>query len=609
MTTADVTVTGRTPTLAAAVVDTVANPAYKNLVVSIPSTTLVQTYDPLLVNVNLSGVGEESIPEPTLFYYSPENLNAVDYAYLTPLKGLTDAATLTEDYKKTVSKVPVDTVAATETLNKSSTKILSDNYTAQSTVMQAIVKIAQSTFSSQDANYLWPQKGIQDTVVAAQEQYEFVSSKWLLEPVNPTDTLVNQLNKTIVDSLTENYFLQDYCSENYTSKFTFITDNALLAVTKGFVENQQTADSYTFAVSLGKQNTVAATETLNKSSTKILSDNYTAQSTVMQAIVKIAQSTFSSQDANYLWPQKGIQDTVVAAQEQYEFVSSKWLLEPVNPTDTLVNQLNKTIVDSLTENYFLQDYCSENYTSKFTFITDNALLAVTKGFVENQQTADSYTFAVSLGKQNTVNTSEVFTRQADYNVGLASIVYPTDDVLGEANIDDDQVANVNKGLIEVIGTVELNTFYSYKQILEALNSLETIANGYLKQLESTTSTQDTKEALLTKPFAEITQLVDVITNQLQKSVVDSASIQEQSSYNANKLAQDAVVLQEAALKTLNTILGLESLLITESLQSTTSKPLFNSAGVQELIKIVMQNYVAGNYFLEDYVGTYYTLTN
>ena len=463
MTTADVTVTGRTPTLAAAVVDTVANPAYKNLVVSIPSTTLVQTYDPLLVNVNLSGVGEESIPEPTLFYYSPENLNAVDYAYLTPLKGLTDAATLTEDYKKTVSKVPVDTVAATETLNKSSTKILSDNYTAQSTVMQAIVKIAQSTFSSQDANYLWPQKGIQDTVVAAQEQYEFVSSKWLLEPVNPTDTLVNQLNKTIVDSLTENYFLQDYCSENYTSKFTFITDNALLAVTKGFVENQQTADSYTFAV--------------------------------------------------------------------------------------------------------------------------------------------------SLGKQNTVNTSEVFTRQADYNVGLASIVYPTDDVLGEANIDDDQVANVNKGLIEVIGTVELNTFYSYKQILEALNSLETIANGYLKQLESTTSTQDTKEALLTKPFAEITQLVDVITNQLQKSVVDSASIQEQSSYNANKLAQDAVVLQEAALKTLNTILGLESLLITESLQSTTSKPLFNSAGVQELIKIVMQNYVAGNYFLEDYVGTYYTLTN
>ena len=84
------------------------------------------------------------------------------------------------------------------------------------------------------------------------------------------------------------------------------------------------------------------------------------------------------------------------------------------------------------------------------------------------------------------------------------MVDATDDFLGQANIDDDQVARVGKNLVEHISFPETLTFAAAKSLADQSSLAEAITKVYQKLLQDQATNSDVKTLDVTKPVLDTT---------------------------------------------------------------------------------------------------------
>jgi hypothetical protein len=122
------------------------------------------------------------------------------------------------------------------------------------------------------------------------------------------------------------------------------------------------------------------------------------------------------------------------------------------------------------------------------FIYFNASKEITETGVASEQ----YLSLFAKAQIDSSTVFEVFSSSAVFNRTVLDSVFPTDDVLGEANIDDDQYAFVGKSVFDDLITSEVFITTNLFNRVLVDNSIisETIINAFSKNLQETSTTSE-----------------------------------------------------------------------------------------------------------------------
>lgn len=94
------------------------------------------------------------------------------------------------------------------------------------------------------------------------------------------------------------------------------------------------------------------------------------------------------------------------------------------------------------------DYFAEEYVKLGLYVLDDIHRAINPGRVEVVSTIDAYKMDLSNLREETVNTTDSISRTVSFTRIFQDFVDATDDVLGQANVDDDQYVNFFKNTKE-----------------------------------------------------------------------------------------------------------------------------------------------------------------
>jgi hypothetical protein len=118
--------------------------------------------------------------------------------------------------------------------------------------------------------------------------------------------------------------------------------------------------------------------------------------------------------------------------------------------------------------YYVKGYASDDYAEyQFKYIdilsvklsrpfldqsvaTDTAFRIVSKVFAETSAASDTFSKTLQSITIETAIASDVLTAVANFNLSVQDWAYSTDDVLGNANVDDDQYMSMNKSILELM---------------------------------------------------------------------------------------------------------------------------------------------------------------
>jgi hypothetical protein len=174
------------------------------------------------------------------------------------------------------------------------------------------------------------------------------------------------------------------------------------------------------------------------------------------------------------------------------------------------------------QTYFSQEnYVQPDFVAGSTNLVDQIAFSASKALSDATSIGvDVISFVPIKGIEDLATVSEQITYDFTYN--LSDVVQTTDDFYGNANIDDDQTAQVGKGLLdesvlsdsvtsttlynrsvdESIATNDVNSFLSAKSIVETVTSIENIAVNASKSLSEIAIASDTYLQAFTKSLSE-----------------------------------------------------------------------------------------------------------
>ena len=209
--------------------------------------------------------------------------------------------------------------------------------------------------------------------------------------------------------------------------------------------------------------------------------------------------------------------------EQVVFNTAKGIAETFTRYETVYNSLQKSILESFTR----IDTAYLDFTKYVSDVFGNYELVTfqsTKGIVEIQIASDTF--------------DRVFTVFRSFD----DIVDATDDVLGEANVDDDQVANVSKASIDWISQVDLSLLHTTK----AFNETELFSDlSFFNVLKNHNDSQITVEEIY---FNSLKELADTAT---ESDVVSFDYSKQYADYTYNSDIYEASFLKILAHNTTN----------------------------------------------------------
>ena len=165
---------------------------------------------------------------------------------------------------------------------------------------------------------------------------------------------------------------------------------------------------------------------------------------------------------------------------------------------------------------------------------------------------DSVTLGIHPLKIDTAALSESYVLMVSKAVN--EIVRPTDDVLGEANIDDDQTAFVIKVLNNTsIVAEDFSRTVSFNRVFsEAESTIDVRSAAISKILSDSLANLDLVilEAIFNRDVVEIKAFTDSLTTSVNKESIDLASTSDFTSLIASKVNQEGVSSQENFSKTI-----------------------------------------------------------
>ena len=194
--------------------------------------------------------------------------------------------------------------------------------------------------------------------------------------------------------------------------------------------------------------------------------------------------------------------------------------------------------------------------------------ALSKVFSETSIATDTVSKSLQPAKVENAIASDILTAVVDFNLSLQDWAYLTDDVLGNANVDDDQYMSMNKAILELM---------TYTDVL---------------------STN------LTKIFSETAIGTDLLGLSTNKVLSDSVVMSDV--FNTVGWYGDSSIFTDVFSKSLSIVLA-DSSPISETVSKSVSISKTESAVMSETRTANLQNYMVSLYVNAGYIGANYSI--
>jgi hypothetical protein len=531
-------------------------PATSEIASGIPGNLPVITQlNDVALNVKVTGMGEENVPDPRLFKFLADSFKLQEKAIFQVYKGLADLTTTEEQVRKLLQKVLEDIATNTDTFDRVWTayRTYSDSTTNSELLQKDFEKVLLDVSNSTDllstnvgkyleditalANLSYAVilvgKSLQDQTIGLSEVVDrlvdfnrtFEDSVFMTDDffgdANIDDDQYAQVYKVVLEwlTLTETFAVdvtkpdlidQSIVSEQaYLSpelpKFDQIVNSDLQFSSIEPVKQDQTltSEQQTFEVDkpdLEDQTTTSDTQSLDVVKPDLI-DQTTATEEAVKLIEQVKQDQFGTQNEQYYFDvdKPDIEENIVVSEDiNKDYDTSRD--ELISIAESLFVKLIGLNINEI--DYFLEDYVFdvEDYTFKAVHARDQITEVTVTKLVED-------------------------------------LVDSTDDFYGEANIDDDQVATVDKVVADYI------TFS---------DAFDRLVN-YIRLFAETTTLLDQLQ------FDSAKVLADQITNQELlnfdnfKTTNDQATTQEVQSFDVLQTSSDQITSSEQAVLSPSTV--------------------------------------------------------
>lgn len=298
------------------------------------------------------------------------------------------------------------------------------------------------------------------------------------------DTLTRESTKPLVNSAVMADAAAKGVSTNKADVFT-TGDTANVTAGKGLVDTPITADllSRTVAFIRVFTDTADATDEINANLLtddgeviyleKVLLDDVITSETRTVSMARVQTDSFSTNDAALLAAAKRLDDLIgvgdfdvvefgmsrsdfALAYDSATFGVGKYVSDSFVTADLLTNDFQKTLSDTVHTSDSLRFFLDAYFSSSVATSEDVNVVRIAAGGVppqvDNQFASDT----------TSVGVNKVF----------ADVLGATDDFLGEATIDDDQVTLVGKNLTENLPTSELRTVTLQRTLQESATAAD-----------------------------------------------------------------------------------------------------------------------------------------
>ena len=495
------------------------------------------------LNVVVTGLGEENIPDARLFKFLSERFGLNEQTLAQVFKSLnnltatedqvrkllekaladittnsdvfnrvwaafrthTDSTSNTEQLEKDFDKVLADLVNAPDLVSTALGKYLAD-VTALANLSYAVILVAKSLqdetlgFSDVVDKIVEFNRTVADTVFTSDDffgsanidddQYADVY-KVVLNWVNPTETFAVSVDKPdVLDQAASSE--QAYLHSQIPKTSSAFLSSEIQSHLVGLTKLEQVLTSQELAVDVNKPDRVDQTTTEDQHTMDLnkpdVFDQATQQDQVANTVERYSADEFTVQNEEYsVAIEKADRiDTAATSDDSIKHTSKTANSDKISIAELILSKLIGLNINEI--DYFLEDYVFD--------ITDYTFKAV--------HARDQIT-QIELAKQ------------------VEELVDATDDFFGAANIDDDQIALVDKVLVEYATFSEaFDRLVSYIRLFaETAILLEQVELGATKVVaDQTANTElvyfDTFKAANHQAITSETQVFDVLQTSLDQ---------------------------------------------------------------------------------------------
>jgi hypothetical protein len=508
---------------------------------TLPEALITTNVADTRLNVVVSNMGEEVIPNPNFFVRGLELIPLANPIALKVQTGRSETLNLPAD---TFSKVVAFVRHISDTKNFFDTyKVFNVSKTLQDLaplVSQTSLLVHRPITSSSllsDTATITPNKHILSTTdnYETLEKYygkEILNSTILVELFKPQVSYIRNVYSTIHatdDFLGESNIDDDqtaYVGKTALSNI-YNTDSSNYSVHKYNLDLANTNSIFNISLDkllldsngISEVSYITLTKLLNSSSSistetkvlanKIIENTSTLSSLVSISGVKVLNTEYSTFEQTYLSTGKTFEHSYnISDTFQYVWEISRDFSSFTNHEDALKFDASKALITyfelpetvsigvntSASDTYLSADaaYLSpiKSLSSSISSVLTNVFVDIAKQLSTPYSLTDIASTSSAKVLLDRTTAQEHISTVSEYYRSFSSSSSVTDDFLGESNIDDDQVAYVNKIAVETLEHSELSVFNTFKILPEFVQQYTTVNISLDKQVTSSlTSTQ------------------------------------------------------------------------------------------------------------------------
>ena len=365
----------------------------------------------------------------------------------------------------------------------------------------------------------------EDSAIAS-DQVAFSAERPLSDSINNSDINSFLIAPAYIESVPASDVANFIVAPEYRETTTN-SDVAYLSPTKGIEDTSTNSDQLAFNVSSVLQDTIVTTDDVLGEANidddqyaffdKVVKDDTTTSDSVLFEITfyKPFLDLVENTDLLFYTLAKGFVDSI-NLDDVLSFEGFKLLADNGSISDEISRQVSVVFIEE-------KDYVQPDFVAGATNLADQIAFSASKALSSTTSIGNEViSFVPIKGIEDLATVSEQITYNFTYN--LSDVVQTTDDFYGNANIDDDQTAQVGKGLLdtstlsdlfssatsynrsvdESVATNDVNSFLNAKSIVETVTSIENIAVSASKSLSEIAIASDTYLQTFTKALSETT---------------------------------------------------------------------------------------------------------
>ncbi len=326
-----------------------------------------------------------------------------------------------------------------------------------------------------------------------------------------------------------------------------------------------------------------------------------------------------------------------AATEVLSINATKVLTDFQAASDNLLLVVDwvREIDDGLQNQFVNNDILLTNFSkilSEQSFVIDTVAKSVATSRLDSNFVTDIITSTFQAPKQDTLTTSDSLILLVDFRPLIQDWVYSTDDVLGNANIDDDQYMLFNKVVIDssalseklaaTLSTIVLGNAvggigdsYSVNDVFEKSLSVVLDNSDYFLQeyvhdsyLLTGPWIHDTTTFGFNKQISDTGTTADIVIREASfyRSFADTPTSADTALISISKELNDDIASIDAIVKSAGVSLT-DSVEVPDVLGKSLATSKVDAAGMSDACTVNLQNYMSALYVNAGYIGVNYAL--